>query len=484
LADNYPSSVALVVLSLVPYLALSVAVLPLRDTIVRGVGLTPSSFDMAVALSTGAYTAGTVLAVQLATHFPARRLLVGYEALFVVGSVLAAWAPAPDVFIAGFVAQGLATSLMLIAAVPPLVTSWPTDKMPVTAAVMNVCIFGAVAAGPSLGAFQLGGHAWRPLFAAVAVIAVAALIFSLLTFEDDGPQDTSAPWDLVGIFLTVAGCASAFYGAGKLESSMSASPGSVVPLAVGFGLIVALVAYEYTVERPLMPIRSATSAVPLAGLVIALSASAAAFGLMELGIETLAKSNPGHTGLAFLPEFVAAVAVAGVFGFVFRTRFTPLLALGGLVALVAAAVVLVEILPSSGTGFAVATALIGIGAAASVSPALFMVGFSLPAQLLQRVFALVELLRGVTAFLVAPVLAFLAGTLSGGRTPGTKDAVLICCAIAAAGLVGGGAVYLSGRPWLEAPDLDSWQGDSDDAAWASPAVGAALTPQGAGRRAD
>jgi hypothetical protein len=183
-----------------------------------------------------------------------------------------------------------------------------------------------------------------------------------------------------------------------VESTLNATPGSVVPLAVGFGLIVALVAYEYTIDRPLMPIRAATSAVPLAGLVIALAASAAAFGLMELGIEALAKSSPAHSVIAFLPEYVAAAAVAGLFGLLFRTQFTPLLALGGLVALIVAAIVLVEILPSSGSGFAAATALIGMGAAASVSPTLFMVGFSLPAQLLQRVFALVELLRGVTAF--------------------------------------------------------------------------------------
>lgn len=161
---------------------------------------------------------------------------------------------------------------------------------------------------------------------------------------------------------------------------MNVSPGSVVPLAVGFGLIAALVFYEYTIGRPLMPIRAATSAVPLAGIVITLAASAAAFGLMEMGIEALAHSGPAHSALAFLLEFVPAVA------------------------------------------------LIGMGAAASVSPALFMVGFSLPALLLQRVFALVELLRGVTAFLVAPVLAFLAATLSGGedtRCQG-RSADLLC----------------------------------------------------------
>ena len=39
-----------------------------------------------------------------------------------MAAALAAWAPSGPVFAAAFVAEGLCTSLMLIAAVPPLVT--------------------------------------------------------------------------------------------------------------------------------------------------------------------------------------------------------------------------------------------------------------------------------------------------------------------------------------------------------------------------
>jgi predicted MFS family arabinose efflux permease len=161
-AQNYPSAVGLVVSSLVPYLVLSAAVLPLRETISKSIGMSSSMFDLTVALSTGAYSAGTVLAVQLALHLPARRLLVVYESAFVVSSILAAWAPTAGVFAGAFIAQGLCTNLMLIAAVPPLVTSWPAQKMPFTGAIMNLCIFGAVAAGPTLGALQLAAGSWRP----------------------------------------------------------------------------------------------------------------------------------------------------------------------------------------------------------------------------------------------------------------------------------------------------------------------------------
>jgi MFS family permease len=119
-------------------------------------------------------------------------MLVIYAALLVVGSVLAAAAPDAGVFIAGHVLQGLCTSLLLIAAVPPLVVAFSISKLRWTAMILNVCIFGAVALGPLVGGIQAQANGWRPLFWIIAGIAAAALVLSLLTFQDAPPADRSA----------------------------------------------------------------------------------------------------------------------------------------------------------------------------------------------------------------------------------------------------------------------------------------------------
>jgi hypothetical protein len=92
---------------------------------------------------------------------------------------------------------------------------------------------------------------------------------------------------------------------------------------------------------------------------------------------------------------------------------------------------------------------------------------------------MIELMRGVTAFLAAPIFVFLAGTIGSSKQAGIKDTVWICLVIAAAGLIGGFVLYSSGRPWLVRPDLERWQGGPDDPAWESPPLGAAI---GLGRR--
>jgi len=120
-----------------------------------------------------AYAFGTVLAVQAAVHLRGRRMLLLYASLSVIGSVLAALAVTPGLFIAGHILQGLTTSLMLIAAVPPLVIGRPPSKMPWTGATMNLCVFGAVALGPVIGGLRASAGQWRPLFWIVAGVGGA-----------------------------------------------------------------------------------------------------------------------------------------------------------------------------------------------------------------------------------------------------------------------------------------------------------------------
>jgi hypothetical protein len=97
-----------------------------------------------------------------------------------------------------------------------------------------------------------------------------------------------------------------------------------------------------------------------------------------------------------------------------------------------------------------------------------MAGFSLESKLLPRVFAMIELMRGVTAFMIAPILIYLADVVGTSKQAGLTDTVWVCLVLAATGFVGGCALYLSGRPRLVAPDIDRWQGEDDQPAWESP----------------
>jgi hypothetical protein len=164
---------------------------------------------------------------------------------------------------------------------------------------------------------------------------------------------------------------------------------------------------------------------------------------------------------------------AGIFGAIFRTRFTPLYAIGGLVVLTVAAAVLTGVASGGDLRIAVGAALLGLGVGAAVSPGLFIAGFSLGSSQIQRVFALIELLRGVTAFLFGPVVLYLAGILAPETAAGIADAVWICLGVCVAGVIAAALVFVAGGARLRRPDLERWQ-EEGEPAWESPDLLAAV----------
>ena len=103
--------------------------------------------------------------------------------------------------------------------------------------------------------------------------------------------------------------------------------------------------------------------------------------------------------------------------------------------------------PSSEGMTLIASFVTGIGLGATVAPALFVSGFALRATNLQRVFAIVELMRAVAAFLIAPIFAHFAANVSGGLNSGVGIALWIGFALAILGGVVPVLIYLaSGAP--------------------------------------
>jgi hypothetical protein len=419
-------------------------------------------------MANAGYAVGTVLAVLLAQHFPQRRLLVLYAALLVVGSVLAAAAPDAGFYIAGHVLQGLCTSLLLIAAVPPLVVAFSIEKLRYTAMILNVCIFGAVALGPLIGGIQAQANGWRPLFWIIAGIAAAALVLSLLTFQDAPPADPSATRNPLPVGLAAAGCVALFYGASELLTHSFLDAVTLVPLAGGLALIVVLFVYQYRARRPLLCIRPLGSTLPVSGIVVAMCAAASSISAVALTAVLLTdKYTPVHLGLLQFPEFIAALITAVLLGLVFRTRGLHYLVLGGMLSLIAGILVLQSQLPPTSLGMALGSGLVGLGVGGSVAPALFIAGFSLRNNALQRVFAIIELMRAVAAFMVAPILVHVATTVGGSPAAGVDTALWICFGIASIGTLVAVSLYVLGGVHPPAPALDLWM-SGEAPGWYSP----------------
>ena len=466
LAGNYWSAVTLVLAALTPFLVLSAAVSPLQAGIAASVHLGPSGMEMNAGMADAAYCFGTILAVQLVSLFPGRRLLLLYATVFTAASVMIAVSTGAVPFFAGRILQGMSTSLLLITAAPALVLGFPLARMRSTAVVMNMGIFGAVAVGPVVGGAFVSLGDWRLLFWIAAGVGAIAMTMCVLTFRDAPPADRNLKFDIVSLGLASVGCVSAFFGGSSLIDHPFVSAIVIGPIALGLACIVALIIHQAFVKDPLMPIRQLGHTIPVAAIALAMFAGAGSVALV--GLLSLTVGAHHLSSAVFWPEFGGAVVTAFLFGRLFFTRGVPMLAFSGLLVLVATGVLLTGATGGDTTLVLIGTAGIGLGVGGSVAPGLFVAGFSLPARQLPRIMALVEMLRGIAAFLTAPILIHVADTVGSSPGAGIEAATWITMALLGTGAVVVGFIIWSGGVRLHTPDLEAWQGGGPPALTSAP----------------
>jgi hypothetical protein len=184
--------------------------------------------------------------------------------------------------------------------------------------------------------------------------------------------------------------------------------------------------------------------------------------IVSLAAEFLIRSvrlQPLAAALRFWPETAAVLVSAGLLSIVIRTRLLPVYILIGMVALMIGGALAAATDARSSTGMLVAMALLGFGSGATVSPGLYMAGFSLPSALVGRILALIELVRSVADFVLAPVMIKIGQALSGGqpiRTSGLQGAIELTLGLTALCTLFGAALYVSATTTLQQPDLEGW----------------------------
>ena len=467
---------ALALLALCPFLVLTTAVSLFQPLLMADLHATRFELQLANGLSSASYAFGAVVSADLIQRLARRHVYLVCESGFVVSSVLALSATGFAQFMAGVLLQGLFTGMLLVAALPPLVLTHGVERLPTTAAVISVGLFGMVTAGPVVGGLvgSLGG--WRLLFASIAVLAAVGLAVGSMTFEGNEPPARRARFDWLGIPVAFAATMLPFFGVAWLSRGSFSDPEFIGPVVVGVLLGVLLVVGQYRKADPLMPVRPISNTLPVTGTANAMVVGASFTTLLELMVVYLldvSHYSPVRTGLLIAPQVLGVVVSAALFRRVVTTRWTPYLALSGLLGVAAGAGVLLTASPSNASAVVpVAALLLGYGAGAGVAPGLFLAGFSVPSTKLGPTFALVELLRSEAAFLVGPVLLHLAMTRS-TLEHGFHLSVLIMLVVtlvAGVLLIG---LYLLGGGSMQPPDLDPWLAGTSTA-YHSPALAARL----------
>ncbi len=480
---SYGVSLATAVLSLVPYIILTTAYELFSKQVGSDLHIGKGTLQLISALGTAGYAFGAMVGGDVIQRFRQRRLFLICEAAFVAGCLLAATATGTIELGAGMVITGLTTGLLLVVALPPVVRRFPPERMPITSAAIDIGFFGAVTVGPLIGGGVAATNGWRWLFAAFAALGLLIFVAALFTLPSQPPPNPDQRFDSPAIALALASTVLPFWASAELTRHTFHSYWFMVPLAVGFACLVAMLMTEFHIDEPLAPVKTMWHTVPLVGTMVAMVGGGAYISFLSLAerLGTQAHGqSPLSVGLSFWPQVLGVILASAAVGWLVRTRWLAALCLLGMLLLIGGGALLL------GTGthvssslWLLAAALLGLGAGATVSPGLWLAAFSLPSKLVGRTFALVELVRSEADFILAPVMLQVAQVSSDGKrlTPaGIENAIWVTILITIAGTGFMTVVYLAGGAGLPLPDLKSWL-QKGRTAIHSPALGAALRPR-------
>lgn len=487
--ENFGLNLTVAIFAIAPYIVVTTASVLFLNDLIAELRIERTGLEIVFGLSTAGYAFGALLGGDLIQRFVQRPLFFACEAVFVIGALIAAISGNIVEFGTGSVLLGFATGLLLIVALPAVVQRFPADRLPTTAAFVNIGFFGAVAAGPLVGGAVGEAHLWRWFYGGLAATGALTLLLAALTLPDIEPKNPQAPFDWHAVLLGFAATVLPFWAAGELVGHGFNSLLFIVPLVIGGVCFVAMLLTQYHKKEPLAPVKPMWSTMPLAGVIVATIGGGALVTLMELVEEaqiTILRRSPVVTGISFWPELLGVMITAFALGRALRTRLLALLPLAGMIVLIVAGVVL-AVIPDDGawplTLFV--TGLLGLGAGATVAPGLWVAGFSLPAKLVGRTFAIVELVRSEGDFILAPVILQLAQMLSVAvpmTMNGVRDAAWISAGVTFLSTLAIVAIFLAGGARLCAPDIERWLADKETPALDSPPLGAALRPGAAPMR--
>ena len=467
---SYWPTLIVSLMALSPGFILSSSLGLLHPNIAESLGTSPGSILWVSILGNAALALGAVLAADLTQRFRNRPLFVTYQAMFIIGSAIGFLAPNLTTLVLGHTLQGLATGLLLVAALPPLVISFPAHRLKTTIPAVVMGLFGAVTVGPLVGGYVAATGAWRMLFLATVVIGVATLALALVALSEKEPLNPGARIDAPALLLSAGGAGLSFIGVGALMSSGAGSPAFYVPVSLGVLMLVALVVLEGVRSDPLMPVGPLTTTFPVMGILAAIVSGAAFTALVELTLlflERVRGLDASSAGFFFWPEFVMGVVGAVIVGFVLTSRWVLTMPLFGMISLSLAAWGLTGITAStSDARILIAAAALGLGASLTVTPGLLMAGLSVPPILVGRAIALVELLRLASAYTVGPALLYVAQSYSSreeGLLAGIHTGYWIVLGFMLAGMLLITLIYLRGGARLHPPALETFLQDGEPA---------------------
>lgn len=240
------------------------AIMVILDTTVVSVALPTFQEVFNTQYSTVAWTmTGYTLALATvipltgwaADRFGTKRLYIAALAMFILGSVLCAFAWSIETLIAFRVLQGLGGGMLMPLGMTIMTHAAGPKRVGRVMAVLGVPMLLGPIAGPILGGWLIGVASWHWIFIINVPIGAAALLAAARILPKDDPKPSES-FDFLGMLLLSPGLALFLFGVSSTpQTGTIASARVLVPAIIGGLLVLAFIAHALRATHPLIELR-------------------------------------------------------------------------------------------------------------------------------------------------------------------------------------------------------------------------------------
>jgi EmrB/QacA subfamily drug resistance transporter len=264
-----------------------------------------------------AYAAGLLTAGRLADAFGRKRAFLTGLTVFMIGSVLCAFAPSALALVAARTVQALGGAVLTPASLALVLPEFPIERRSAAIGVWGAVGAIAAASGPTVGGILVDLISWEAIFLVNVPLCLLALVIGSRLLRESRDERASRQVDYVGALLAVAGV-----GLLTLLIVQSEEWGWLgrTPLGVGITsavLLAAFVARCRRVEAPVLDLRLFRLPFVTAAAISGFGFTLGFFALIFVNVQWLQSVwgfSPSLSGLAGIPGPAMAALVAAPAG--------------------------------------------------------------------------------------------------------------------------------------------------------------------------
>jgi EmrB/QacA subfamily drug resistance transporter len=202
-----------------------------------------------------ANTASILVFGRISDMFGRKRIYLWGMTAFMVASLLAAFAPTAEIFIALRVLQGVAAATIVSNTTAIVADAFPPSKLTHALSINLTAAAVGNTIGPAVGGLLVSTFGWQSVFLVNVPFGVVAAVLGIKTIPDHRCAPTKGRkerFDIAGALLSVAALALILYSLDRMSSHGFGDPLALTVALVGLLLLAAFVLVEFRVRDPLV----------------------------------------------------------------------------------------------------------------------------------------------------------------------------------------------------------------------------------------